>query len=303
MAIPTITPLPEAPVRGDTEATFTTKANAFVAALPTLVTEINTVGDEMELTLTACQLAETNAETAESNAELAQGLAEGAQAAAEYAQAQAEAAAGSMTPESDTILMSSTPITDAGTVQWTFVIKTLNGIGTYTLRATPAAHTTYEFKNDGTGNLTINGNGKNIDGSATYTLSSEASVWIRYNGTDWSIIDVTIGDAPIDGSEYVRKDGSWIESTPVASGITTELSTSTTLVVGSVNAVVATGNLTFIVPTGTTGDSITVIRNGFGGYNVFTGAFANSQTSTIISDNSYSLKLSWLASGSYWIVT
>jgi hypothetical protein len=79
MTIPVISTLPPAPTRGDTEATFTSQANALVAALPTLVTEINAVGDAMETTLTAAQLAEANAETAETNAETAQAAAELAQ--------------------------------------------------------------------------------------------------------------------------------------------------------------------------------------------------------------------------------
>ena len=45
--VTTITPLPPAPVRGGTEATFSATANAFVAALPTMVSEINAAGDEM----------------------------------------------------------------------------------------------------------------------------------------------------------------------------------------------------------------------------------------------------------------
>jgi hypothetical protein len=73
-----ITPLPPAPVRGSTEATFSATANAFVAALPTMVSEINAAGDDIELAVTAAQLAETNAETAEVNAETAEAGAVGA---------------------------------------------------------------------------------------------------------------------------------------------------------------------------------------------------------------------------------
>lgn len=87
----TITTLPAAPSSSD-PSTFETKADAFVAALPALVTEINTWADQADaLAVTvnadadaaedakiAAQLAETNAETAETNAETAQAAAEAA---------------------------------------------------------------------------------------------------------------------------------------------------------------------------------------------------------------------------------
>lgn len=43
MPAPTITPLPAYPVRGEDQTTFATKANATVAAMPTMVTETNAV--------------------------------------------------------------------------------------------------------------------------------------------------------------------------------------------------------------------------------------------------------------------
>lgn len=46
MAISDITPLPDPPSRGDAESDFTTKANAFLGALPTFQTQLNTFGDE-----------------------------------------------------------------------------------------------------------------------------------------------------------------------------------------------------------------------------------------------------------------
>jgi hypothetical protein len=64
MAAPQITALPDAPSRADDSATFTTKADAFVAALPTFGNEANTVA-------TFC---ETQAETAEEAASVVSGL-------------------------------------------------------------------------------------------------------------------------------------------------------------------------------------------------------------------------------------
>jgi hypothetical protein len=50
MPLQDITPLPTAPARSDAPEVFIERADAFVAALPGLVTEINTLGDELELT-------------------------------------------------------------------------------------------------------------------------------------------------------------------------------------------------------------------------------------------------------------
>lgn len=74
MAYTPITALPPVPVRGDAPATFATKANDFVAALPTLRTEINNAGTYFDginasvaANKTAAETAEANAETAEAN--------------------------------------------------------------------------------------------------------------------------------------------------------------------------------------------------------------------------------------------
>lgn len=48
MAYPTITDLPSAPQRTQTPDAFSTTADAFVAALPTLVTEVNAAGDYID---------------------------------------------------------------------------------------------------------------------------------------------------------------------------------------------------------------------------------------------------------------
>jgi hypothetical protein len=48
MAAPTITTLPETPVRGEDREAFATKANAFLGALPTFQAEANTLGSYVE---------------------------------------------------------------------------------------------------------------------------------------------------------------------------------------------------------------------------------------------------------------
>jgi len=84
----TITALPTPPSRSD-PTNFDTRADAFLAALPTLTTQVNTWSGQANSTAstvssdkTAAQTAKTNAETAESHAETAQGLAEAARDAA-----------------------------------------------------------------------------------------------------------------------------------------------------------------------------------------------------------------------------
>lgn len=57
MTIPTITPLPSAPTRGDSESTFTAAANKFVAALPTMVTEANLSIAGINSGITTCESA------------------------------------------------------------------------------------------------------------------------------------------------------------------------------------------------------------------------------------------------------
>jgi len=64
-----ITNLPTPPSRSDSPSDFSDKADAFLAALPTLQTELNTYADEANTTQTAINTSETNAATSETNAE------------------------------------------------------------------------------------------------------------------------------------------------------------------------------------------------------------------------------------------
>ena len=85
MTIPTISTLPTAPARTDAPATFITRADAFLAALVTMQSELNTSIGAMNTDIggiaanvTAAQAAQTAAELAETNAEAAQAAAEAA---------------------------------------------------------------------------------------------------------------------------------------------------------------------------------------------------------------------------------
>jgi hypothetical protein len=71
MTIPTIDALPTAPARTDPPATFVTRADAFVAALPVLVTQTNAATDEVDVVsaqVTADALTASNAAAAAAGA-------------------------------------------------------------------------------------------------------------------------------------------------------------------------------------------------------------------------------------------
>lgn len=85
MTVPTITTLPDFPTRGEDPTTFAQKANDSVAAYPTMVTQMNTMGQFVEDEAAAAEASRIAAETAESNAEAQVALAEAAADAAESA--------------------------------------------------------------------------------------------------------------------------------------------------------------------------------------------------------------------------
>jgi hypothetical protein len=85
MTVPTITALPDFPVRGEDATTFAEKANDSVAAYPTMVTQMNTMGEFVEDEAAAAEASRIAAEAAETGAEAAQALAEAAADAAEAA--------------------------------------------------------------------------------------------------------------------------------------------------------------------------------------------------------------------------
>jgi hypothetical protein len=71
-------------------------------------------------------------------------------------------------------------------------ITTLAAPFTITMPANPISGDTYQIKdttgNAGTSNVTIAGNGNNIDGASSFVLTSAyASVTLTYTGTQWSI--------------------------------------------------------------------------------------------------------------------
>jgi multidrug efflux pump subunit AcrA (membrane-fusion protein) len=81
-----ITALPTPPQRTDDPTTFANRADALLSALPTFVTEANTLETDVDSDKVASEAAQTAAETAQTAAETAQTAAETAQTAAETAQ-------------------------------------------------------------------------------------------------------------------------------------------------------------------------------------------------------------------------
>jgi len=68
---PTITPLPDFPVRGEDQTTFATKANATVAAYPTMVEETNALAEWTEDTAADVEANAIEAGEAKDDAEAA----------------------------------------------------------------------------------------------------------------------------------------------------------------------------------------------------------------------------------------
>jgi hypothetical protein len=70
---------------------------------------------------------------------------------------------------------------------WTYVEQTTPS-GTTTLPASPVVDVQYLIKNNTTTTVTVDGNGKNIENSATHSLIAGDSILIKYTGSKWLII-------------------------------------------------------------------------------------------------------------------
>jgi len=70
-------------------------------------------------------------------------------------------------------------------------VDATDGAFTLTLPATPSTGCTYTIKESAglTTAVTVSGNGKNIEGSATYSMNAAYRVrTLRYSGTQWEFI-------------------------------------------------------------------------------------------------------------------
>lgn len=168
----TVTALPSPPSRDD-PATFSAKADAFFGALPTLVTQINTVSGEIN----------SNASTASSAAGTASGAAGTATTKAGEASASAALATGFLGP------LATLSASQALTVNTAYQFATSGQ--TYTLPAGAVNGDTIILSNTGTAtNNVIARNGKTIMGVAedmTFDFTGH-TVTLKCIGSDWRIV-------------------------------------------------------------------------------------------------------------------
>lgn len=66
-------------------------------------------------------------------------------------------------------------------------IEQTSGPITTTVWASPERGDIVEIRNSSGSTNTINGNGKNIEGAATFTIYDDESVKLKYNGTQWGV--------------------------------------------------------------------------------------------------------------------
>lgn len=92
MTIDTITPLPTAPARTDAPATFVTRADAFLAAMVTMGTELNTSIGQMNTDIAGVNADATTASNAATAAAASQAAAEAASNASEWVSGQSYSA-------------------------------------------------------------------------------------------------------------------------------------------------------------------------------------------------------------------
>ena len=196
----TINPLPDPPSWGD-PASFSTKADAWVAALTPWTTQVNTVAGEVATNAaavatqagqvatntTTCTtqagIATTKAGEAASSATAA-GLAEVAAAAA---QAAAEAAAATAVG----FLGQSINLTASGMLLANKAYDFATAGQTYTLPATPADGDTVMLINTGTAtDNVIARNGQTIQGLAEDMTFNKAGVTatLKFTGSDWRLV-------------------------------------------------------------------------------------------------------------------
>jgi hypothetical protein len=106
---------------------------------------------------------------------------------------------GSIYPFAGYNILFGTPHTSSGTLdvsEWLVYADTTAGPFSLLLPAVPYEGQSYKFVDNApagsfaANNLTINGNGKTINGAATLVLSTNfASYELRYNGTNWIIFN------------------------------------------------------------------------------------------------------------------
>lgn len=226
----TITTAPDGPNRLSPD-NFATKAADFVAWMENLDTEFNTYADEANALATEAETHAAEAETAKNGAQDAETGAVDAKNAAESAAnaslwdssvtySEGDAAIGSDGQTYRSLVSSNLnndPTTDDGT-NWLQITNTLEfslrssaftaddgervmadtsgGAWTLTLPGSPGNGDALQIADAGetwkTNNLTVDGNGNNIEGAATLTANVDGGSFMAiYNGTQWRVRDAT----------------------------------------------------------------------------------------------------------------
>ncbi|QBQ56197.1 hypothetical protein [Nitrosococcus wardiae] len=201
MAAPTITALPDAPERGESFSTFTSKANSFVDALSTFVSETNTVSEHVEDKGTTAENAASEA-TASRDAALAVANFEG-----EWADLTGSLSVPAAVRHDNIYWMLLNDLADvtasepaAGNSDWGFILNNLFDDVTdfsITYDGNDRVDTITETLNYGARTVEYAYNGDGTVNTATITVAGRQRVeTLSYSGKKVTGMSSTEGDAP-----------------------------------------------------------------------------------------------------------
>ena len=226
----TISTAPDAPTRANPQ-NFAVKADAFVEHIEGLDTELNAYADDANALATEAETHAAESETAKNGSETAEQGAVDAKNAAEAAAnvslwdsgviyAEGDAAIGSDGQTYRSLVgsnLGNDPTTDSG-ANWLQITNTLEfslrsaaftaddgervladtsgGVWTLTLPGTPGSGDAVQVADAGktwkANNLTVDGNGNNIEGATALTANVDGGSFMAvYNGTQWVVRDAT----------------------------------------------------------------------------------------------------------------
>jgi hypothetical protein len=238
MTVPTITTLPDFPVRGEDPVTFAQKANDSVAAYPTMVTEMNAMGEFVEDEAAAAEAARLLAQAAATSAQAAQTAAQAASNATAWVSGATYAAGAVVWSlidfQSYRALVSTSGTTDPSlSADWTLLSGNVTTTGTQTLTnktlTDPAIIGTIledvytisdgaEFEIDpGNGSIQLITLGASRTPKATNFAAGEAITLMVDDGTDYAI---TWTDATWGGSGVIWATDGGVAPTLNATGFT-----------------------------------------------------------------------------------
>jgi hypothetical protein len=186
MAFLPITTLPDAPRRGDAPDTFTTKANDFVAALPEFVADVNSAGTYFDQKIVDAETAVSDCNQAVLDAQAQVTLAAGqvALAHAEFVAAQG------VRSDCEEVLIDCENVLDS-------IQSTANFKGEWALLTGVLNMPSSVSHNNAIWNLLVN---------LPDVTASEPSL----SNSDWFLTVSQVSEAPINGEQFVRQNGAWV---------------------------------------------------------------------------------------------